>query len=140
MFSFTFNFVKSTSLTTSESTTPAENRLAHKDLMLGLSIKQKVVTIYLVGKLNAATSPLFKEMLKSFLDSPYKSFVFDLSSVDNLGTAGAVTLLQIYNQILEVGGCASIIRPNQSICPKPLVTNVEKMVALEISRFPFSVN
>jgi anti-anti-sigma factor len=142
MFSFTFNRAMSNLLTvpnTNDLTrqpvvdthTALKNRLARKGLMLALSMEQDTVKMYLVGKLNAGTSPIFKELLKSFLGHQYKSFVFDLSGLDTLDGSGVATLVWAHNQMLECGGRASVTNPNKPICSKLLAVNFHHLVDIE---------
>src|SRR5690242_6438037 len=88
-----------------------ESRLARKGLMIGLSMEHGAIKVYLVGKLNGATGPLLKELLKTFLNNSYKSFVFDLSGLETLDSTGVATLVWARNLALEAGGYASVTNP-----------------------------
>jgi anti-anti-sigma factor len=149
MFSFTFNRTMSNLFTNPntidlkqqpvvDTSIALESRLARKGLMLGLSMEQDTVKMYLVGKLNAGTSPIFKELLKNFLGHQYKSFVFDLSGLETLDGSGVATMVWAHNQMLEFGGRVSVTNPNNSICSKLLAVNFHHLV--DIENFSLSVS
>lgn len=120
--------------------TDLEARLARKGLMIGLSMQQNTVVIHLVGKLNNAGSPIFKELLKTFLSNGYSSFVFDLSGLESLDGAGVAALVWTRNQMLEKGGRASVTNPTKEICSKLLALNFQHLVEIESINYLVSAN
>ena len=106
-------------------------QLNHKGMMIGLAMEQDTVKMYLNGKLDAATAPIFKALLKTFIEKGFTSFVFDLSNVEVLDSAGVAALVRANVMMHEVGGEATVINPTKSIFNKLISINFHHLVTIE---------
>jgi anti-anti-sigma factor len=117
-----------------------ESRLARKGLMIGLSIQRDTVSMHLVGKLTAASSLTFKELMKTFVGNGHTSFVFDLSGLENLDSSGVAALIWARNLMLENSGRLSVTNPSRAICHKLLAINFHHVVEIESISYMVSAN
>jgi anti-anti-sigma factor len=106
-------------------------QLAHKGLMLGVGMEQDTVQLHLVGKLTAANSLLFKTLVKTFIANGYTSFVFDLSSLKHLDSAGVAALVNVRNAALEVNGEISVTNPDSELYRKLVAINFHHLIQIE---------
>ncbi len=151
MFSFGFTRSKTNFLPTvasndfawqarADSRSDIENRLARKGLLIGLSMERNTSVIYLVGKLNTANSPIFKELIKTFISNHYNSFVFDLSGLTGLDSAGVATLVWARNKALEAGGFARVTNPSVELYNRLIAINFQYLVEIENFNFAVATN
>jgi anti-anti-sigma factor len=106
-------------------------RLARQGLMIAISMRGNTVKLYLVGKLKASSSALFKEFLHSFLNQGYTSFVFDLSGLNTLDAAGVAVLVWAGNQAKSAGGRGSVINPTIPLYRQLVSVNFHHLVPIE---------
>ncbi len=106
-------------------------QLANKGLMLGVGMEEDTVRLHLVGKLTTANSLLFKSLVKTFIANGYTSFVFDLSDLKNLDSAGVAALVNVRNAALEAGGYVSVTNPDSALYRKLVAINFHHLVQIE---------
>ncbi len=124
-------FNNKTQTATVTSQTLLTQQLNRKGLMIGLAMEQNTVKMYLNGKLDAATAPIFKALLKTFTEKGFTSFVFDLSNVKVLDSAGIAALVRANVMMQEFSGQATVINPTKSIFNKLIAINFHHLVTIE---------
>ncbi len=106
-------------------------RLAQKGLMMGVMMEDNTVTLHLIGSLNAKHCITFKELVKDFLNCGCNRFVFDLSNVKDLDSAGVAVLVWANNQTLASGGWVTVTAPGPALYSKLVSVNFHHLVTIE---------
>jgi len=108
-----------------------ESRLARKGLMIGLSMEHNTVKLHLIGKLHAAGSSIFKDLLKTIVSNGYTSIVLDLTALESIDGAGVAALVWLRNQMLEKGDRMTVTNPTPAMYSKLLAINFHFLVEIE---------
>ncbi len=117
--------------TTSNADATLTQQLNRKGLLVGLAMEHDTIKMYLTGKLDGANAPIFKELLKNFIQNGYTSFVFDLANLKTLDSAGVAALVRANVMVQEFNGEASVINPTQAVFQKLISVNFHHLVTIE---------
>jgi len=121
------NLFNSNSATQTSTRSELERKMARKQLMMALTMDSNTLNVQLVGKLNAASAPLFKEFVKSVIASN-TTVRFDLAQLETLDGAGVAALVWAN---LQMGGSVSVANPSQSLFKKLIALNFQHLVQIE---------
>lgn len=73
----------------------------------------QVIVVQPMSRLDAFTAPALRERLLALLDDGFSRFVFDLSQVPFLDSAGMGVLVRLHKRAREQGGEVKLVWPAQ---------------------------
>lgn len=85
------------------------------NLKINILLKENIVCFYLVGQLDAHSAPNLEEEIQKQIDDSSLKFVFNLSNLDYISSAGLGVFMSFIQELREKNGDIKFAELNEKV-------------------------
>lgn len=85
------------------------------NLKINTLLKDNIVCFYLIGQLDAHSAPKLEEEIEKYISTLNTKFVFNLSNLDYISSAGLGVFMSFIQELREKGGDIKFAELNEKV-------------------------